>query len=91
MRRLRWIIVLLLVLTVYCGGYVYVRQQQWLVHCSGFAYGNTDNHRVDIGDMGIGELPFEVWASYWVFAPLRWMETAYWYLRYPKGHAWPYS
>lgn len=81
------------VVMIYLGGYCYVRSQGWLVHRSGFAHGNTDNHSVGVGDLGRGgSLQSQAAAiSHVVFTPLRWAETAYWYLRHPAGTPWPYT
>ena len=96
--RLFWqrrvlILALAIVGVLYVAGYSYVRSQHYLVHYSGFVQGNTDNHRIDVGDLGLG---FNIaWpiaeVSYWVFTPLRWMEAGYWYLRHPVGQPWPYE
>ena len=80
------------VVTFYFSAYLYVRSKQWLVHRSGFTGGMTANHSVDIGNLGLGwNADYgAVQVSYWVFTPLRWGETAYWYLRHPAGKPWPY-
>jgi hypothetical protein len=74
---------------LYFGGYLYARSAQWLVHRSGFAGGNTDNHSVVEGDRSFG-WNADAGVSYYFFTPLRWGETTYWYLRYPTGTPWPY-
>jgi hypothetical protein len=87
-RRRKFVFALLAFLVLYIGGYLCVRSQHWLVHRSGSAYGNTDNHSVTVGDLGLGWNPAHRVAqvSYVLFAPLRWAETAYWYLRHPAGN-----
>lgn len=92
-RRSKIALCIAALFAVYVGGYLFVRSQHWLVHRSGFAYGNTDNHSIAIGDLGWGFNPeYRVaQVSYLVFAPLRWGETAFWYIRHPTGKPWPYS
>ena len=81
------LIVAVVTAAAYMGGYAYVRSQGWLVHRSGFAHGNTDNHSVAVGDHNhqagaVAEI---------FFAPLRQVETMYWYVRHPVGKPWPYT
>ncbi len=78
---------------LYLAGYSYVRSRHYLVHSSGFAAGTIDNHRIAVGDLGLGfNSAYRVAGlSYWVFTPLRWLETGYWYLRHPAGQSWPYG
>lgn len=42
---------------LYIAGYSYVRSKHYLAHYSGFAYGNTDNHWIAVGDLGLGFNP----------------------------------
>ncbi len=94
MRRWRLPILVLTISGVgYVGGYLYVRSQNLLVHYSSFANGNTDSHRIDIGDLGPGFNPSNQTAriSYYIFTPLRWVETGFWYMRYPRNKPWPYA
>jgi hypothetical protein len=80
------------VVVFYVAAYLWTRSQHYLVHYSGAAGGDTDNHRIDTGDLGTGFNPdyHLANASYIVFTPLRWVETGYWYLRHPPGQPWPY-
>jgi hypothetical protein len=86
MKKRRLFMLGFFLLTLYCGLYLYVRSNHWIVHRSGFAFGNTDNHRVVLGDV----VTTQRHIAYLVFAPLRYAETGYWYVRYPKSEPWPY-
>ncbi len=94
MNKRRSLVLCLIILTVYCGFYLYVRSNHWIVHRSGFAFGNTDNHRLVFGDISLSitatTFPKQRVFAYWIFAPLRYAETGYWYIRYPVGKPWPY-
>jgi len=86
-----FLIVMLVLLTAYVGMYLYVRQHHWLIHKSGFAFGMTDNHSVIMGDPAHVDVSWRRRSiAYLVFTPLRYVETAYWYVRYPKDEPWPY-
>jgi len=89
-KKLAWLVVVFAM--VYVGGYCFARSRGWLIHRSGFAGGNTDHHSIDVGDLGRGGSPAygAAYASHLVFTPLRWGETAYWYVRHPVGKPWPY-
>lgn len=79
----------ILLLTLYGGGYVYVRTTHLLIHRSGFSLGKTDNHEIAAGDLGRG---FNLsYPSYAIFTPARWAETCCWYVAYPPGKPWPYQ
>ncbi len=86
MNKRRSFVLCLTLFTVYCGFYLYIRSNHWIVHRSGFAFGNTDNHRVGFGRVATTQRQI----AYLVYTPLRWAETAYWHLRYPVGKPWPY-
>lgn len=93
LRRWRRPILALTIFGVlYVVGYAYVRCQHYLIHRSGFAFGNTENHRITAGDFGVGNYQVARFTAvyYWLFTPMRWMETGYWYLRYPTDEPWPY-
>jgi hypothetical protein len=91
MTKRRYAILGISLLSLYCGSYLSVRNNHWIIHRSGYAFGNTDNHRVVKGDMGVMYTPgYRYLLAYWVYMPLRFAETAYWYVRYPKGQPWPY-
>ena len=92
----RWrlpIVAVNIVGALYISGYGYARSNHYLVHYSGFVNNQTDNHRIAVGDLGLGINPSAQIAgvSYWVFSPLRWIESKYWYLQHPVGQPWPYK
>jgi hypothetical protein len=91
-RRSKIALLVAAALAVYVGGYLFVRSQHWLVHRAGFAYGKTDSHAVTVGDLGLGAglTHYAAHFSYFLFAPLRWAETAFWSVRHPVGTPWPY-
>ena len=89
----RWLLVATVMAVTYVGAYLWVRSQHYLVHYSGYAHGNTANHRVSTGDFWTplaSAAPYGPTVSYYLFTPLRWIETGYWYLRYPTNRPWPY-
>lgn len=92
-RRVGIAIAILLLAGLYVGGYLAARSRHYLVHYSGSAYGNTANHRIGAGDLGTGLNPAYQVAGVCdiIFTPLRWIETGYWYVRYPTDQPWPYG
>jgi len=89
-RRPRWPLAAAVLAAAYCGGYLHLRQRHWFVHYSTAAYGNTYSHRVDMGDLWFAPPPVGVITAFYLYAPLRWLETGYWYARYPRNRPWPY-
>lgn len=90
MLALYILIVVLFLAGAYCAGYLYVRHNHWMIHRSGYAFGNTAQHHIALADPGHSPHPPEVAVAWYLFTPLRYIETAYWYWRYPTDEPWPY-
>jgi hypothetical protein len=76
-------------LASYVTSYACVRDRHVLVHtmgCSGGGPMKIERHGVGPGDLVMSRSPA---VCFWLFAPLRWAETALWYLREPRGSACP--
>ncbi|MBE9101668.1 hypothetical protein IQ267_19700 [filamentous cyanobacterium LEGE 07170] len=82
------LIILSILLLTYGGGYSWARAQHILIHRMTFVTENGDkqySHSISMGDFGPGLLqgsttPWVVSGSYWVFTPLRWLESSIWFL-----------
>lgn len=86
------ILITMIILGIYIAGYGLARNQHLLVHYVAYVDGKIDSYRIDVGDLGTGYNPAYHLAHFsdYVFTPMRWIESGYWYLRYPVGSSWPY-
>ena len=81
-------IILSILLLTYSGGYSWARAQQILIHRITFVTEDGErrySHSISTGDFGPGLLqgpitPWVISGSYWVFTPLRWLESSIWFL-----------
>jgi hypothetical protein len=85
LTKRQWLLVSIL-LVLYGAGYGWARSQSILIHRVAFATEGTGRsyfHSVSTGDFGPGLLqgrvtPLIVSGCYWVFTPLRWLESFVW-------------
>ena len=92
LRRMFIIMIAMMLASLYLAGYAYVRHEKLLIHRSSHVGGLTYRHSISSGDfIGISSAARYGRISYWLFTPLRLVETRYWYLRYPAQRPWPYS
>lgn len=71
---------LIAIVMLYCGTYALSRSHHYLIHTE-----KAGTHEVRRGDMGWDMMgnphPKLATASFYVFTPLRWIETLYWDVR----------
>ena len=83
-RKRKLILILALLLLIYCLGYGFCRYQRWIVHYTASVDGKCTYHGVAAGDYKLGDMNQAVAI---VYAPLRYVELAYWKLVKPVGSA----
>lgn len=90
LSRRKAVIAVTLLLVAYLGGYVACRIDGSIVHRTGYRTESglrvLANHWVSTGG-GVAEVPRSPLPAL-VFAPLRWIEQAGWYLAQPTGSSW---
>ena len=90
---------ILVIITVYLSGYVYLRSHHLMVHAMG--YGVTDQgrivlqHQIRPGDFGVPifnlGLNLFIRASYWGYLPVRPIETLAWSIIHPRATVLPHT